>query len=63
MTYAETDLVATMEQLAGADLARLTQQQRDWFDQFYAGGPEAVDRYCARAAGAEIRSRLGAITP
>ena len=44
MTYAETDLVATMEQLAGADLAALTQQQRDSLDQFHAGGPEAVDR-------------------
>ena len=44
MTYTETDLVATMERLAGADLAALTQQQRDWLDQFHAGGPEAVDR-------------------
>ena len=44
MTYTETDLVATMERLAGADLAALTRQQRDWLDQFHAGGPEAVDR-------------------
>jgi SAM-dependent methyltransferase len=43
MTYTETDLVATMERLVGADLAALTQQQRDSLDQFHAGGPEAVD--------------------
>ncbi|MYS19633.1 Methyltransferase domain-containing protein [Streptomyces sp. DvalAA-14] len=44
MTYAETDLVASMERLAGDDLAALTQEQRDQFDQFHAGGSEAVER-------------------
>jgi sarcosine/dimethylglycine N-methyltransferase len=44
MTYTETDLVAAIERLAGADLAALTQSQRDQFDQFHSGGSEAVDR-------------------
>src|SRR6266704_607388 len=44
VTYTETDLVATIERLAGADLAALTQTQRDQFDQFHSGGSEAVDR-------------------
>lgn len=44
MTYTETDLVASIEQLAGADLADLTQPQRDGIDQFHSGGAEAVDR-------------------
>ncbi len=44
MTYTETDLVASMERLAGDDLATLTQEQWDQFDQFHAGGSEAVDR-------------------
>ena len=44
MTYAETDLVARIERLTGADLAALTQPQRDQLDQFHSGGSEAVDR-------------------
>ena len=44
MTYTETDLVASIEHLAGADLAELTQPQRDQFDQFHSGGSEAVER-------------------
>ena len=45
MTYTETDLVASIEHLAGeADLASLTQQQWDGLDQFHAGGSQAVDR-------------------
>ena len=44
MTYTETELIATIERLAGADLAALTQPQRDQFDQFHSGGSEAVDR-------------------
>jgi ubiquinone/menaquinone biosynthesis C-methylase UbiE len=44
MTYTETDLVASMERLAGDGLAALTQEQRDGFDQFHAGGTEAVER-------------------
>ncbi len=44
MTYNETDLVATIERLAGADLTALTQPQRDQLDQFHSGGAEAVDR-------------------
>lgn len=44
MTYTETDLVATIERLAGADLAALTQLHRDKFDQFHSGGSEAVER-------------------
>jgi sarcosine/dimethylglycine N-methyltransferase len=43
MTYAETDLVASMERIAGDDLAALTQEQWDGLDQFHSGGPEAVD--------------------
>jgi cyclopropane fatty-acyl-phospholipid synthase-like methyltransferase len=44
MTYTETDLVASIQRLAGDDLAALTQEQWDQFDQFHAGGSEAVDR-------------------
>jgi sarcosine/dimethylglycine N-methyltransferase len=44
MTYTETDLVATIERLAGVDLAALTQPQRDQLDQFHSGGSDAVDR-------------------
>ncbi len=44
MTYTETELVGEIERLAGADLAALTQPQRDQFDQFHSGGSEAVDR-------------------
>jgi sarcosine/dimethylglycine N-methyltransferase len=43
MTYTETELIATIERLAGADLAALTQPPRDQFDQFHSGGSEAVD--------------------
>ena len=44
MTYTETDLFASMERLAGDDLAELTQEQWDRLDQFHGGGSEAVDR-------------------
>lgn len=44
MTYTETDVVASIERLAGHALTALTQDQRDQLDQFHAGGPEAVDR-------------------
>jgi len=44
MTYAETDLVASIEALAGAELGSLTREQLDAVDQFHAGGSEAVDR-------------------
>jgi len=44
VTYTETDLIATIEQLAGDDLAALTQPQLDGIDQFHSGGAEAVDR-------------------
>ncbi len=44
MTYTETGLAATIEQLAGEDLAALTQPQLDGIDQFHGGGAEAVDR-------------------
>jgi sarcosine/dimethylglycine N-methyltransferase len=44
VTYTETDLIAKIERLAEADLAALTQPQRDQFDQFHSGGSEAVDR-------------------
>jgi sarcosine/dimethylglycine N-methyltransferase len=44
VTNTETDLVAAIERLAEADLATLTQLQRDQFDQFHSGGSEAVDR-------------------
>ncbi|KAA1397244.1 SAM-dependent methyltransferase [Aeromicrobium ginsengisoli] len=44
MTYVETDLTATISDLAGADLHDLTQAQIDGIDQFHSGGAEAVDR-------------------
>jgi sarcosine/dimethylglycine N-methyltransferase len=44
MTYAETNLVASIERLSGRTLAELSDDQRDQFDQFHAGGTEAVDR-------------------
>jgi sarcosine/dimethylglycine N-methyltransferase len=44
MTYTETDLVGSIETLAGAELGALTQPQRDAVDQFHSGGAEAVDR-------------------
>jgi sarcosine/dimethylglycine N-methyltransferase len=44
MTYAEVNLVASIARLAGRELAALTEQQRDQFDQFHAGGAEAVGR-------------------
>lgn len=44
MTYTETNLVTTIEQLAGTELASLTQPQRDGIDQYHSGGAEAVDR-------------------
>ncbi|MEY9966816.1 sarcosine/dimethylglycine N-methyltransferase [Streptacidiphilus sp. MAP12-16] len=47
MTYTETDLVASIERLAGDGLAALSQEQRDQFDQFHSGGAEAVDRLLA----------------
>jgi sarcosine/dimethylglycine N-methyltransferase len=44
VTYTETDLVASIEHLAGGGLPALTQPQLDGIDQFHAGGTEAVDR-------------------
>jgi SAM-dependent methyltransferase len=44
MTYAETDLVSAIEQLAADDLTALTQTQLDGIDQFHSGGADAVDR-------------------
>lgn len=44
MTYAETDLIATIEELAGVGIGALTASQRDGIDQFHSGGAEAVDR-------------------
>jgi SAM-dependent methyltransferase len=44
MTYTESDIVPTVERLAGQDVAALTQEQLDGIDQFHAGGPQAVDR-------------------
>jgi SAM-dependent methyltransferase len=44
MTYTETGLVASIQRLAGGDLAAWTQEQWDWLDQFHSGGSEAVDR-------------------
>ena len=44
MTYTETDLVASMQRVAGADLAALTQEQWNRLDQFHTGGAEAVER-------------------
>jgi sarcosine/dimethylglycine N-methyltransferase len=42
-TYAETDLVATIERLAGREIGALTQSQLDGIDQFHVGGPDAID--------------------
>lgn len=44
MTYTESNLIATIEALAGQGLAALGQDQLDGIDQFHAGGPEAVER-------------------
>lgn len=44
MTYTETDLVASIEHLAGDGLPALTQPQLDGIDQFHGGGTEAVER-------------------
>jgi sarcosine/dimethylglycine N-methyltransferase len=44
MTYNETDLVASMERIAGGHLGELQQGQWDRLDQFHSGGAEAVDR-------------------
>lgn len=44
MTYAETDIIETIERLAGTDLAAMPQAQLDGIDQFHAGGPAAVER-------------------
>jgi sarcosine/dimethylglycine N-methyltransferase len=44
LTYTESDLVTSIRDLSGAALADLTQDQLDQFDQFHAGGTEAVDR-------------------
>lgn len=42
-TYAETELVTRIEQLAGTELAALTRSQLDAIDQFHAGGAGAVE--------------------
>ena len=42
-TYAQTELVNRIEQLAGAELASLTRSQLDAIDQFHAGGADAVE--------------------
>jgi sarcosine/dimethylglycine N-methyltransferase len=44
MTYSETDLVASMQRLAGGGLTELQQEQWDRLDQFHGGGAEAVER-------------------
>jgi ubiquinone/menaquinone biosynthesis C-methylase UbiE len=44
VTYIETDLVTTIEQLTENHLATLTQSQLDGIDQFHGGGADAVDR-------------------
>jgi sarcosine/dimethylglycine N-methyltransferase len=44
VTYLETDLVTTIEQLTENHLATLTQSQLDGIDQFHGGGADAVDR-------------------
>ena len=43
MTYTESNLVATIEALAGQSLTTLSQEQLDGVDQFHAGGAEAVE--------------------
>jgi cyclopropane fatty-acyl-phospholipid synthase-like methyltransferase len=47
MTYTETDLAAAIEQLSGSAITSLSQTERDQFDQFHAGGAEAVERLLA----------------
>jgi SAM-dependent methyltransferase len=44
MTYAETDLVASIEALAGVDVSALSRGELEHVDQFHAGGSAAVDR-------------------
>jgi sarcosine/dimethylglycine N-methyltransferase len=44
VTYTETDIIATIERLAGTEVSALTQAQLDGIDQYHAGGAEAVQR-------------------
>ncbi|OIJ64062.1 class I SAM-dependent methyltransferase [Streptomyces mangrovisoli] len=44
MTYAEADIIATVERLTGTSLSALSRAQLDGIDQFHAGGPEAIER-------------------
>jgi cyclopropane fatty-acyl-phospholipid synthase-like methyltransferase len=44
MTYNETAIVATIEQLAGTSTDELSQSELDIIDQFHAGGSDAVSR-------------------
>lgn len=44
VTYGETNLVSTIEQVTGAALADLDPSQLGGIDQFHAGGAEAVQR-------------------
>jgi len=46
MTYTETDLVPSIERLAGVELAALTQQERDGIDQFTAAAPRPSTDSC-----------------
>lgn len=65
MTYNETDIVTTVEQLTGADLSALPRTQWADIDQFHAGGSEAIERlipHLALTAGAtalDVGSGLG----
>jgi sarcosine/dimethylglycine N-methyltransferase len=48
MTYGETNIVASIERLSGRALSELSDEQLGQFDQFHAGGTEAVDRLLAQ---------------
>jgi sarcosine/dimethylglycine N-methyltransferase len=50
MTYTETDIIATIERLAGTGLSALSGSQLDGIDQYHAGGTAAIERLIPRLA-------------
>lgn len=44
MTYTETDIVTTIERLAGTSVSAMPPAQWDGIDQYHVGGPAAIER-------------------
>jgi sarcosine/dimethylglycine N-methyltransferase len=65
MTYAETDIIATVERFLGTSLSAVTRAQLEGIDQYHAGGSEAIERmipHLALTSGAtalDVGSGLG----